>query len=331
MISVVIPVYDEEENLLSLYQGIERVFEELDEPWELVFVDDGSSDASFARLKSICHRDSHVKVIRFRRNFGQTSALAAGFDYARGDVIVTMDADLQNDPGDIPRLLSKLDDGYDIVSGWRRARKDKFLAKRLPSLISNRIASWITGVELHDYGCSLKAYRHEIVENIHLYSDFHRFLPALASAVGARVAEVEVTHKARENGKSKYGPGRIVRGLLDLITLKLLISYSTRPMQIFGGLGLLAAAAAGLSGIATLIMKIVMGMNITGNPLLYFTILLCLAALQFISLGFIGELTTRTYHESQRKPTYVVREVVSGREEGTEVTTRASHGSKVAI
>ena len=323
LISVVIPVFNEEESLLSLYQGLVRVFDDLRQPWELVIVDDGSSDSTFAVSRSISHRDPHVNVVRLKRNFGQTCALAAGFEYARGDVIVTMDGDLQNDPSDIPRLLSKLDEGYDIVSGWRRARKDRLFAKRLPSLLSNRLTSWITGIPLHDFGCTLKAYRREVVADIHLYSDFHRFIPALASTMGARVAEVEVAHSPRQHGTSKYGYGRIVRGLLDILTLKLLISYNARPMQMFGGLGLLTAAAAVVSGTATLITKFVMGVDVTGNPLLFLTMLLFLTATQFIGLGFLGDLSARTYHEIQRRPTYVVREWTGVQENGSNAVARS--------
>ena len=323
MISIVIPVYNEEESILSLYRGLVRVFDDLREPWELIVVDDGSSDSTFVVSQSIAHQDPRVNVVRLRRNFGQTCALAAGFDYARGAVIVTMDGDLQNDPSDIPRLLSKLDEGYDLVSGWRRARRDRFFAKRLPSLLSNRLASWITGIHLHDFGCTMKAYRREIVDNINLYSDFHRFIPALAATIGAQVAEVEVAHCPRPYGTSKYGYGRIVRGLLDLLTLKLLISYNDRPMQMFGGLGLISAAAAAVSGTATLITKFAMGLDVTGNPLLYLTMLLLLGALQLVSLGFLGDLTARTYHESQRKPTYVVREWTGGDENGSSAVARS--------
>ncbi len=265
-----------------------------------------------AVLESLCDRDPCVRVIRLRRNFGQTAALTAGFDHAEGDVIVTMDGDLQNDPTDIPVLVEKLNQGYDIVSGWRRDRKDSLLTKSLPSKLSNRLASWLTGVSLHDFGCTLKAYRREVVEEIHLYGELHRYIPAVAASIGVRVAEVEVKHHSRPHGKSKYGFTRLVRGLLDLVTVKLLSSYMSRPMQMFGGLGLLATAAAFLSGMTTLAMKLFLGTNVTGNPLLYLTMLMFLASLQFISLGFLGEIAVRTYHESQRKPIYVVQEVLGG-------------------
>ena len=298
-----------------LYQRLLEELEQLDEPWELIFVDDGSRDGSFDVLKAFCHRDPRVKVIQLRRNFGQTSALAAGFDFARGEVLVTLDSDLQNDPADIPRLLEKLNEGYDIVCGWRKARKDPIFRKRLPSLFANRLASWVTGIRLHDNGCSLKAYRREVVEEIHLYGEFHRFIPALASSIGANVTEIEVKHHPRQHGKSNYGVTRILRGFLDLITLKLLLNYMTRPMQMFGGLGLLTMGTGGLLGTATVAMKYFMGIDVTGNPMLYLTILFLILGIQFIGLGFVGELTMRTYHETQQKPTYVVREVLGGEPE----------------
>ena len=273
----------------------------------MVFVDDGSRDGGFGLLATICELDPCVKVVQLRRNFGQTPALAAGLDHARGDVMVTIDADLQYDPADIPRLLAKLDQGHDIVSGWRKERKDPLLRKRLPSLLSNKLSSWVTGVSLHDHGCTLKAYRREVIEEIHFYGELHRFIPVLASSVGASVAEVAVTHYPRRRGKSKYGSARIVRGFLDLVALKLLLVYMTSPMRMLGGLGLLTMATGALSGIATLVMKFIGGIDITGNPLLYLTILFAILGVQFVGLGFLGELTTRTYHETQRKPTYVVR------------------------
>ena len=314
-ISVITPVYNEEENLPLLFQRLLAVLEELEYTWELIFVDDGSQDGSFDVLKTICRREPRVKVVKLRRNFGQTSALAAGFDYARGDVLVTLDSDLQNDPADIPRLLMKLDEGYDIVSGWRKARTDPLISKRLPSMLSNKLASWVTGVPLHDNGCTLRAYRREVIDEIHLYGDLHRFIPALASSIGARMTEIEVKHHPREYGKSNYGITRIVRGMLDLITLKLLLDYMTRPMRIFGSLGLLTMGAGALFGVATLAMKALMGADVTGNPLLYLGILFVIVGVQFVGLGFVGELTMRTYHETQQKPTYVVREVLGGESE----------------
>lgn len=309
-LSVIIPVYNERESLPTLFGQLRGVLDDMGKPYELIFVDDGSQDESGTFLKSISETHSNVNVITLRRNFGQTAALAAGFDRASGDVVVTIDADLQNDPADIPRLLAKLDEGYDIVSGWRKERSDPFLSKSLPSVLSNRLASWLTGVPLHDYGCTLKAYRREVINEIHLYGEMHRYIPAVAASVGVSVAEIEVRHHARAFGKSKYGATRLIRGLLDLVTLRLLMSYTNRPMQLFGGLGMAAMALGIASGFLTLAMKLFMGMDMTGNPLLYFTVFLWVVAFQFIGLGFLGELTTRTYHESQAKPIYVVREVV---------------------
>ena len=313
-LSLVIPVINEEGNLRPLWAAIGEALDPLGLTDEVILVDDGSSDGTLAVAREIQAQDKRWVIVALRRNFGQTAALSAGFDHARGEVIVTLDGDLQNDPEDIPKLL-ELAKEYDLVSGWRVDRKDPFFTRQLPSRIANWVISVVTGVKLHDYGCTLKAYRREVIAEIHLYGELHRYIPAVAASVGVRVAEIEVAHHARAFGKSKYGPGRLVRGLLDLMTLKLLMSYTNRPMQMFGGLGLLTMFAGLTAAVATLGMKLALGMNITGNPLLYMTILLFLASLQFISLGFLGELTTRTYHESQSKPIYVVREVVETPEE----------------
>ena len=314
-ISVVIPVFNERENLRPLYEGIREVLNDMGRTWELLFVDDGSTDGSYAVQQDIALLDGHVRVVRLRRNFGQTAAMSAGFDHAQGEIIITMDGDLQNDPTDIPMLVETLETGYDIVSGWRKGRKDPLISKRFPSFISNKVASWVTGVKLHDYGCTLKAYRKEILDEIHLYGELHRFIPALAGAIGARVGEVEVKHHARTNGKSKYGVGRLLRGFLDILSLKLLISYSTRPMQIFGGLGMLSILMGILSAGATVFMKLAVGTNMTGNPLLYMTILAVLVGIQFITMGFLGEINIRTYHESVKKPIYVIRDVIGEKSE----------------
>lgn len=314
-ISVVIPVFNERENLRPLFEGIREVLNDMGRTWELLFVDDGSTDGSYAVQQDIALLDGHVRVVRLRRNFGQTAAMSAGFDHAQGEIIITMDGDLQNDPTDIPMLVETLETGYDIVSGWRKGRKDPLISKRFPSFISNKVASWVTGVKLHDYGCTLKAYRKEILDEIHLYGELHRFIPALAGAIGARVGEVEVKHHARTNGKSKYGVGRLLRGFLDILSLKLLISYSTRPMQIFGGLGMLSILMGILSAGATVFMKLAVGTNMTGNPLLYMTILAVLVGIQFITMGFLGEINIRTYHESVKKPIYVIRDVIGEKSE----------------
>lgn len=309
-ISVVVPVYDEEESVSELYERVKAVLEQLGRTWELIFVDDGSQDRSPELLDAISFSDPHVKVVKLRRNFGQTAALSAGIDHAQGSVIIPMDADLQNDPADIPRLLFKLEEGYDIVSGWRKSRKDSFISRNLPSFLANKLASWVSGVRLHDYGCTLKAYRREVLERIHLYGELHRFIPALASSVGARIAEIEVTHHPRKFGKSKYGFTRTFRVIVDLITLKLLLAYYSRPMRVFGGVGFLILGLGGLSGIATILMKLFLGMDMTGNPLLFVTILAIIGSIQLIGLGFLGEINMRTYYEVQRKPIYIVREIV---------------------
>ncbi|MCI0840848.1 MAG: glycosyltransferase family 2 protein [Chloroflexi bacterium] len=314
-ISVVIPVFNERENLRPLFEGIREVLDDMGRTWELLFVDDGSTDGSYAVQQDLALLDGHVRVVRLRRNFGQTAAMSAGFDHAQGEIIITMDGDLQNDPTDIPMLVETLETGYDIVSGWRKGRKDPLISKRFPSFISNKVASWVTGVKLHDYGCTLKAYRKEILDEIHLYGELHRFIPALAGAIGARVGEVEVKHHARTNGKSKYGVGRLLRGFLDILSLKLLISYSTRPMQIFGGLGMLSILMGIFSAGATVTMKLAIGTNMTGNPLLYLTILAVLVGIQFITMGFLGEINIRTYHESVKKPIYVIRDVIGEKSE----------------
>ena len=311
-ISIVVPIYDEEENIVPLYERIAQTMDALGRTWEAVFVDDGSQDQSFNILKAIGEQDNHIRVIQFRRNFGQTAALEAGFNYSQGRIIVTMDGDLQNDPADIPRLVTRLEEGYDIVSGWRRERKDPFFSKRLPSVAANRLVCLLTGIALHDYGCTLKAYRREVINEIHLYGELHRFIPAVANSIGVRIAEIEVAHHPRVHGKSKYGASRMLRGFLDLITLRLLLSYQTRPMQLFGSLGLLLIGFGGAFGLATLLMKGLLGVDITGNPFLYLGIFGVLMGMQFISLGFLAELSVRTYHETQQKPTYVVRETLGG-------------------
>ncbi len=311
-ISVVIPVFNEEENLATLHERLTNVLEAMDDTYEIVYVDDGSRDNSFSILKSICGSDPCARAVRLRRNFGQTPALVAGFDQARGEIIVTMDADMQNDPHDIPRLIEKLEEGYDIVSGWRKNRKDPVLSKALPSKLSNKLASRMTGVHLHDFGCTLKAYRREVLKGIHLYGELHRYIPAVASSIGVRVAEIVVEHHPRLHGKSKYGWTRLARGLLDLVTLKLLLTYMNRPMQMFGNLGIFAMFAALLAGVGTLSMKVFLDFDITGNPLTFIAMVLFLGSIQFISMGFLGEIASRTYHETQHKPIYVVMEVVEG-------------------
>ncbi len=307
-ISVVIPVYDEEENLGPLYKELKGVLVSLPYEHEIILVDDGSRDRSWEIIKKLASADPAVKGIRFRRNFGQTAAMVAGFDEANGDVIITMDADRQNDPKDIPRLLDKIREGYDIVSGWRKNRKDPFLTRKLPSAIANWLISKVTGLHLHDYGCTLKAYRSDVIKNIQLYGQMHRFIPAVASVYGVEVAELVVNHRPRVAGRSKYGLSRTFKVLLDLIALKFLLSYSTRPLHIFGGLGLLSLFLGTISGLYLTYVKYVKKQPIGNRPLLSLTVLLVLAGVQLIVLGLLGELLTRTYHESSGKKIYSVRE-----------------------
>lgn len=307
-LSIVVPLFNEAENISVLYEEISRALsaEKLD--YELILVDDGSIDDSFTQISSLAARDERVRCLRFRRNFGQTAAMAAGFEAARGEVVVPMDGDLQNDPADIPTLLAKIREGYDVVSGWRRKREDTFLRRRLPSLLANLLISRTTGVSLHDYGCTLKAYRREVLSRVNLYGELHRFVPALASLVGARVTEIPVNHRPRRAGQSKYGIDRTLRVVLDLITVKFLLKYATRPMQLFGkwAAGIFAAATA--AGLSTLYMRMFDHLPMNRNPLLILTAFLLFTSIQFIALGLLGELVTRTYFEAQGKPIYVVRE-----------------------
>jgi len=307
-LSVIIPVFNEEENVKLLYPKLKSVLDTLEKKYEIIFVDDGSTDGTYDSLRKICQDDENVKVVVFRRNFGQSAAISAGFDYARGDVIITLDADLQNDPDDIPRLLEKINEDFDVVSGWRVNRKDPFLTRKLPSYISNWVISFFTGVKLHDYGCTLKAYKKELAKEIKLYGEMHRFIPALASWVGATLCEVKVKHNRRKHGESKYGLSRISRGLLDLLTVKFLLSFSTRPIQIFGKFGLISILLGFICGIVLIIMKVASRVNMTGNPFLYLSILFFLIGGQFLSIGLLGEIISRTYHESQNKPIYFVKE-----------------------
>ena len=309
-VSVVVPLFNEEQNILELYAKLSPVLTEMQKNYEIIFVDDGSTDGTFEALKKIQYGDNHVWVIQLRRNFGQAAAFSAGFDLAHGDAIVTMDGDLQNDPDDIPHLLEKLADGYDIVSGWRVDRKDLFLTRRVPSIAANALISKVTGLELHDYGCSLKAYQQEVVKNIRLYGELHRFIPAIASWMGVKVAEIPVNHHPRRHGRSKYGLGRTVKVLLDLITVKFLLNYATRPLQIFGLAGLISfVAGMGLSIYLTII-RLFFDQPLSNRPILLLAILLIMLGVQFVVMGLLGELIVRIYHESQGKSIYVVRDVL---------------------
>jgi glycosyltransferase involved in cell wall biosynthesis len=309
-LSVVIPIHNESPNLRRLYDELTEILSAWGRPYELVIVDDGSTDDSFRILAEIHNGDPRVRVIRFRRNFGQTAAFSAGFAQARGRIIVTSDGDLQNDPRNIPEMVTRLEQGADIVCGWRKHRKDTFLTRRLPSIVANRLISQATGVRLHDYGCSLKAFRAEIVKPLRLYGEMHRFIPAIASELGVTIDEVVVNHRPRVHGSSKYGLSRTVRVILDLLTVKYLLSYSKRPLQIFGlvGLGMGALGLVVLTWLA--LVKYVGHQGIGDRPLLLFGILLVFTGVQLVTLGLLAEMQARTYHESQGKPTYVIREVL---------------------
>lgn len=311
LISVVIPLYNEEESIPHLCRTLTEALERFGRPYEIIIVDDGSKDRSFALLAEQAQQDPHLTVIQLRRNFGQTAAFSAGFNHARGDVVITMDADLQNDPNDIPLLMAKIEEGYDIVSGWRKDRQDRFWDRRLPSMIANRLISNVTDVRLHDYGCSLKAYRRDVLQHVRLYGELHRFIPALASQVGGTVTEVPVNHYARQYGRSKYGISRAVRVALDLITVWFLGGYSTRPIHVFGTLGLLSAAGGFLLGLYLTFVKFSLDQNIGTRPMLQLAVLLVVIGVQLITMGLLGEMMTRTYFESQDKPIYVVRKVVT--------------------
>ncbi|MEN6577575.1 MAG: glycosyltransferase family 2 protein [Phycisphaerales bacterium] len=308
-LSVVVPLLDEEDNLPSLYEQITRSLAGRYE-YELIFIDDGSTDRSFEVLKGFQASDPRVRVIRFRRNFGQTAALSAGFAHSRGEVVVALDADLQNDPADIPMLVSKLDEGYDVVSGWRKKRHDNALKRLLPSKMANWLISRSTGVRLHDYGCTLKAYRREVIAQMRLYGEMHRFIPALASWSGARIAECVVNHRPRTAGVAKYGLARTFKVVLDLMTVKFLGSFSTKPIYVFGGLGLFTTLLAILFAGIVVCQKLSHGTDMSGNPLLLLAAVLVITTVQFILMGLIAELLVRTYHESQNRPTYVIREIL---------------------
>lgn len=318
-VSLVIPVFNERDSLEGLMDSLNRVLEGIDNPYEVMYVDDGSTDGSFQLLRKFAKEDPrHVTAIALRRNFGQTPAIAAGIDHADGEVIVLMDADLQNDPEDIPLLLEKIEEGYDVVSGWRADRKDPFLTRVLPSRAANKLISWVTGVHLHDYGCTLKAYKRDVITGFRLYGEMHRFIPAYAGYVGAKITEVKVRHHPREHGKTKYGLERTLKVLLDLFTVKFLISYSQKPLYLFGGVGILLLLLGGGLLFFLMVRRLGLGISPFDSPLFPASIMLVLMGFQSLLMGLIAELLVRTYHEAQGKPTYTLREVVTGRgEEGS--------------
>jgi glycosyltransferase involved in cell wall biosynthesis len=313
-ISIIVPVYNERTNLEALVESIALALDPTGEDYEVLLVDDGSTDGSDAFLKSMPGKDPRFKVIQFRRNFGQTAAMTAGFDYAQGDILIPLDADLQNDPADIPAILSKLREGYDVVSCWRRKRQDAWLTRKLPSRLANSLISHISGVHLHDYGCTLKGYRREVIEHVRLYGEMHRFIPVYASWAGAKVTEIPVRHHPRRSGSSKYGLNRTFKVVLDLITVKMLGSYSTKPMYFFGGVGLFACFAGFFFALWTLYDKYFNSVKAHNNPLLLLGVFLFLLGVQFILMGLVAELLIRTYFESQGKLPYIVRQVWSSDE-----------------
>ena len=315
--SVVVPFFNEQENIPPLYMKLTEVMDGLGEPYELVFVDDGSRDDTYKVLSEIYEHDRRVNVVRLRRNFGQTAALKAGFDFARGEVIISMDGDLQHDPEEIPRFLEKIEEGYDLVSGWRYQRRDHWLMRQLPSHVANWMMAKLSGIELHDFGTTFKAYRREIIQEIQLYGELHRFIPALASSTGAQIAEVPIENLERKNGKSNYGIGRTIRVFLDLMIVKFLLDYSTRPLQFFGLIGMAGAGLGVLLGVFLGFEKLYYRMSIMTEhgPLMLLAVALFVSGVQFISMGLLGEIGARTYYESQNKPIYALREVKSHRKE----------------
>ncbi|MBL4904124.1 MAG: glycosyltransferase family 2 protein [Desulfocapsa sp.] len=312
-VSVVIPLLNEEENIPILYQELTQTLKNIDVGYELVFVDDGSSDSSLKILEDLQQSDDCICIISLRKNFGQTAAMSAGFDKASGDIIIAMDADLQNDPADIPMLLEKIKEGSDMVTGWRFNRQDPFLSRRLPSKIANKIISYATGVHLHDYGCTLKAFRSDVIKNIKLYGEMHRFIPAIASAMGVSIAEVKVNHRARRFGTSKYGISRTLRVVLDLITVKFLLNYATRPIHVFGTIGFISGSAGALVAFVMTIQRQFYGIPLSDRPLLLLAILLIFVGVQFVTIGLVAEMLARTYHESQDKPTYYIRKIIGAK------------------
>ncbi len=309
-LSIFLPVYNEEPNLPPLHAKLEQALQVLGRSAEIIYVDDGSTDGSLRVLRELAARDGRVKVVALKRNYGQTAAMSAGIDAAKGDVLVPMDADLQNDPADIVRLLEKLDEGYDVVSGWRKNRQDKVITRKIPSMLANRLISWIGGVPLHDYGCSLKAYRRESIKEVRLYGEMHRFIPIYASWAGARVAEIPVEHHARTMGKSKYGLSRTLKVVFDLMTIKFMASYQTKPIYVFGSFGMLAFVISLLAGLYAVFLKLFHRADFVQTPLPILAIVMFAVGIQFLLMGLLAEMLVRTYHESQAKSIYAIREVI---------------------
>jgi len=314
MLSIVVPVYNEQDNISPLYERVSVALREIGEDYEVILVNDGSTDLTEVHLKTIAAMDAHIKVVNFRRNFGQTAAIMAGIDFACGDIIVGLDGDLQNDPNDIPKLLAKLDEGYDVVSGWRLNRKDASLKRNLPSRMANWLISMISGVHLHDYGCTLKAYKREVVKGVKLYGEMHRFIPIYASWQGGGVTEIPVNHFPRVHGQSKYGLERVVKVVLDLIVVKFFASYSNKPIYVFGGFGLISVFISFLAGLWALYLKFFEGTSFISTPLPLLVVLTFLTGVLSILMGLIAEIITRTYYESQGKRVYLVKDTINMRD-----------------
>jgi len=310
-ISVFLPVYNEQDNVDRLNLSLAEALEKLGRSYEVIYIDDGSTDQSLARLREIAARDIRVRVVSLRRNYGQTAAMSAGIDHARGEILIPMDADFQNDPADIGCLLEKLDEGYDVVSGWRKDRKDRWLTRRLPSSLANKLIAKLSGVDLHDFGCSLKAYRRDALTGVKLYGEMHRFIPIYAGWAGARVTEIPVTHHPRLAGESKYGLSRTIKVLFDLITIKFLSSYLTKPLYLFGSAGLVCLLISFLTFVFALYYRFVEGVHLNRMPLATLSMIMFAMGVQFIFMGLLAEMIVRTYHESQDKPTYLVRERIN--------------------
>jgi glycosyltransferase involved in cell wall biosynthesis len=310
-ISVLLPVYNEQDNIAQLDRSLTESLEKLGRSYEVIYIDDGSTDQSLARLREIGTRDRRVRIVSLRRNYGQTAAMSAGIDHARGQILIPMDADLQNDPADICRLLEKLDEGYDVVSGWRKDRKDRWLTRRLPSTLANRLAAKLSGVDLHDFGCSLKAYRRDALTGVKLYGEMHRFIPIYAGWAGARVTEIPVTHHARAAGKSKYGLSRTIKVIFDLITIKFLSSYLTKPLYLFGTAGVVCLLISFFTIVFALYYRFVEGVHLNRMPLATLSMIMFAMGVQFIFMGLLAEMIVRTYHESQDKTIYLVRERIN--------------------
>ena len=309
-LSLFLPVLDEESNLRPMHEKIGQALDALGKTAEVIYVDDGSTDKSLSILKEIAAEDDRVRVISLRRNYGQTAAMSAGIDAAKGEILIPMDADLQNDPADIKRLLDKLDEGYDVVSGWRKNRQDKLISRKIPSQIANRVISWIGGVPLHDYGCSLKAYRRDVIQDVKLYGEMHRFIPIYASWAGARVTEIPVDHHARTMGKSKYGISRTIKVIFDLITIKFMASYQTKPLYVFGAFGMIAFLISMVAGVWAIVLKLFYAVSFILTPLPIIAVVMLAISVQFFLMGLLAELSVRTYHESQDKAIYAVREKI---------------------